>query len=160
MKSLIVYYSHSGNTRRLAEKISRITGGDLLEIIPETAYPKDYDTVVDQAHKEIRAGFRPALKTEVSGLSACDALFVGTPNWWSSPAPPVSAFLEQAELNGTLVLPFCTHGGGGSGHIRRGLEKLCPRAQVLSELSVYGNTGNEADIQAWLRRVHVNGAEM
>ena len=56
MKSLIVYYSHSGTTRRLAELIARETGGDLLELVPETAYPQDYNTVVAQAKRELQSG--------------------------------------------------------------------------------------------------------
>lgn len=111
MKSLIVYYSHSGTTRRLAELITRETGGDLLELVPETAYPQDYNAVVAQAKRELQSGHRPALKTALPDLSAYDMVFVGTPNWWSSPAPPVLTFLEQADAKGATVAPFCTHGG-------------------------------------------------
>ena len=96
MKSLIVYFSHSGTTRRLAELIAKETGGDLLELVPEIAYPRDYSTVVAQAKRELQSGYRPALKTASPNLSAYDMVFVGTPNWWSSPAPPVLTFLEQA----------------------------------------------------------------
>lgn len=85
MKSLILYYSHSGNTRRLAELIALETGGALLEILPKTAYPQDYTTVVNQARRELQTGFRPALKTEAPDLAGYDLLFIGTPNWWSSP---------------------------------------------------------------------------
>ena len=53
MKSLIVYFSHSGTTRRLAELIAKETGGDLLELVPEIAYPRDYSTVVAQAKREL-----------------------------------------------------------------------------------------------------------
>ena len=72
MKTLIVYYSHSGTTRRLAELIAKETGGDLLELVPETAYPGDYNTVVAQAKRELQSGFRPALKTALPDLSAYD----------------------------------------------------------------------------------------
>lgn len=147
MKSLIVYYSHSGTTRRLAELITRETGGDLLELVPETAYPQDYNTVVAQAKRELQSGHRPAPKTALPDLSAYDMVFVGTPNWWSSPAPPVLTFLEQADMKGATVAPFCTHGGGGSGHIRRDMEKASHGAAFLPELSIYGGSGKAADIQ-------------
>lgn len=94
MKSCIIYYSHSGHTRRLAEQIAKETHGDLLELVPEIPYPQDYSTVVAQAKKELQQKVRPKLKTRVPDLSAYDMLFIGTPNWWSSPAPPVLTFLE------------------------------------------------------------------
>ena len=152
MKTLIVYYSHSGNTRRLAENIAHATGGDLLELVPETPYPRDYNTVVAQAKQEIRNGFRPALKNVLPSLSQYDAVLVGTPNWWSSIAPPLASFLEKCDLTGKRVAPFCTHGGGGSGHIRHDVEKQC-RGSVLPELSVYGNTGTPADVRGWLESI-------
>lgn len=152
MKSLIVYYSHSGNTRRLAQLIAKETGGDLLELVPQIAYPKDYGTVVAQAKRELQSGFRPALKNALPNLSAYDRIFVGTPNWWSSPAPPVLTFLEQAGCHGVSIAPFCTHGGGGSGHIRRDMEQASGTV-CLPELSLYGDSGKPADVQAWLKKL-------
>lgn len=153
MKSLILYYSHSGNTRHLAELIAKETGGDLLELVPEAAYPRDYNTVVAQAKQELQNGFRPVLKTEIPNLSPYDMIFVGTPNWWSSPAPPVLTFLEQADLKDVQIAPFCTHGGGGSGHIRRDLEKASHGKALLPELSVYDGSSRVSDIQKWLKKV-------
>ena len=106
MKSCIIYYSHSGHTRRLAEQIAKETHGDLLELIPEIPYPQDYSTVVAQAKKELQQKVRPKLKTRVPDLSTYDMLFIGTPNWWSSPAPPVLTFLEQTALHGIPVAPL------------------------------------------------------
>lgn len=154
MKSLIVYFSHSGTTRRLAELIAQETGGDLLELVPEIAYPRDYSTVVAQAKRELQSGYRPALKTASPNLSAYDMVFVGTPNWWSSPAPPVLTFLEQAGQSAVQIAPFCTHGGGGSGHIRRDMEKASHGAVLLPELSVYGDSGRTADVQKWLKKIN------
>lgn len=154
MKSLIVYYSHSGTTRRLAELIAKETGGDLLELIPEVAYPQDYHTVVAQAKRELQSGHRPVLKTTLPDLSVYDMVFVGTPNWWSSPAPPVLTFLEQTDMKGSQIAPFCTHVGGGSGQIRRDMEKVSHGAAFLPELSIYGSSGKAADIQKWLKKIN------
>lgn len=153
MKSLVVFYSHSGNTRRLAVVMAKETGSDLLELVPEIAYPQNYNTVVAQAKRELQNGYRPALKTTIPDLSAYDMLFVGTPNWWSSPAPPVLTFLEQADLKDVQIAPFCTHGGGGSGHIRRDMEKSSRGKAPLPELSVYGGSVRAADIQKWLKKI-------
>ncbi|MBP2635279.1 MAG: Flavodoxin [Firmicutes bacterium] len=153
---LIVYYSHSGNTGKLAKLIKEATGGAICELLPEKAYPGDYSTVVEQAKKEIQAGFRPVLKTEVKDLSSYDTVFVGTPNWWSTIAPPIATFLENYNLTGKSVVPFCTHGGGGSGNIEDTVKTFCPDSRVLSLLSVYGNAAKASEVEAWLKNIGVN----
>ncbi|WP_371380996.1 flavodoxin [Sporomusa aerivorans] len=152
---LIVYYSHSGNTRKLAKLIAEETCGKLCELVPEKAYPDDYSTVVEQAKKEIQAGFKPELKTKVQDLAAYDTVLVGSPNWWSTIAPPVAAFMESYDLSGKNVVPFCTHGGGGSGHIEAIVKKLCPDSAVLSVLSVYDDTAKASQVEAWLKKTGV-----
>ncbi|WP_371371159.1 flavodoxin [Sporomusa aerivorans] len=152
---LIVYYSHSGNTRKLAKLIEQETGGTLFELVPEKAYPGDYNTVVEQAKKEIQAGFRPELTTKVKDIATYDTVFVGTPNWWSTIAPPVATFLESYDLSGKNVVPFCTHGGGGSGHIEATVKKLCSDSTMLSLLSVYGGTVTDSQVESWLKKIGV-----
>ena len=90
--SLVVYYTHSANTRKIAEIICEKTKGTLFEILPAEAYPADYDAVVKQAKKEIGAGYRPDLATDID-VTPYDVIYVGTPNWWSTMAPPVAALL-------------------------------------------------------------------
>ena len=91
-KVLVAYFSHSGNTREVARQISEATGGDLFEIVPATPYPTEYRAVVDQGKKEIEAGVRPALKNPVGDLSQYDVIFVGSPCWWATIAPPVATW--------------------------------------------------------------------
>ena len=158
MNALIAYYSHSGNTRRLAELIAHELGGTLLELVPETAYPADYRALVNQAMKELKAGFCPDLSTKLPDLNSYDTIFVGTPNWCGAAAPPVMTFLKRAALEGKLVVPFCTHGGGGAGHIFQDIEQLCPGAVVLPGLSVCKDTTTPADIQNWLGNIQATPA--
>ena len=153
MKALIVYYSYSSHTKHLAEQIARETGGDLLELIPETPYPAEYRMVVEQAKQELQAGIHPALKTPVPDLSGYDTVFVGTPNWCGSAAPPLLTFLEKADLTGKRVAPFCTHGGGGSGRIDGVLQAACPGAQVLPTLAVSASASLESEVKGWLERL-------
>ena len=112
-KILIAYYSWSGNTRFAAEQIQKATGGTLFEIKPVKAYPKDYKACVDLARKECPAGFKPALASEVSDMAKYEVVFVGTPNWCSTMAPPVRSFLASYDFSGKTVIPFVTHGSGG-----------------------------------------------
>ena len=118
-KVLVAYFSHSGNTREVARQISEATGGDLFEIVPATPYPTEYRAVVDQGKKEIEAGVRPALKNPVGDLSQYDVIFVGSPCWWATIAPPVATFLTSYDFAGKTVVPFMTHEGSRMGRSAR-----------------------------------------
>lgn len=153
--TLVVYYSHSGNTRAVAELIARETGGSIWEILPQTNYPTSYNAVVKQAKQEIQAGHLPEINGTFSGLDACDTVFVGTPNWWSTIAPPVATFLSNNDLAGKTVVPFCTHGGGGGGRIEAEVAKLCPASILRQGIIISGNggAGLEKTIKSWLADV-------
>lgn len=152
---LIAYFSHSGNTQNIATFIHKEVGGTLHEIEPEAPYPHSYNAVVDQARKEIQAGYTPALQSTLDHIESYDTIFVGSPNWWSTIAPPVTTFLSEYDLSGKTIVPFCTHGGGGLGRVERDIAKLCPQSTVLSSLEIYGSgTGNaQARVSAWLRNI-------
>ena len=128
-KILVAYYSYSGNTRFAAERIQQATGGKLFEIKPVTPYPADYDACVDQVKKEISDGFRPELAEKVKEFDQYEVIFVGTPNWWSTMAPPVLAFLSSYEFSGKTVIPFVTHGGGGMARCETDMRKAVPKAK-------------------------------
>jgi flavodoxin len=151
---LTVYYSHSGNTRTLAGLIHQEAGGDLVEIIPETPYPSDYDTVVNQAKRELASGFRPPLKTTVEDIGDYDVILVGSPNWWNTVAPPVMTFLSRYDLSEKAIFPFITHEGTGLGRSAADIAKLCPDATVLNGLAVRGGKVKAAqrEVAQWLRR--------
>ena len=119
-KVLIAYYSWSGNTRAAAEQIQKITGGTLFEIKPVKASPAD---------------------SQACDMQKYDVIFVGSPNWWGTMAPPVATFLTSYDLKGKTVIPFFTHGGGGVQNCERDVRKLCngsnlPKAGVFSGGSV------------------------
>lgn len=137
-KVLVAYYSHSGNTREMARQIADVSGGELFEIVPVTPYPSDYQTVVDQAKREINAGTRPALKTRVEDMSQYDVVFVGSPCWWATVAPPVATFLTSYDFAGKTVVPFMTHEGSRMGRTEADIRKLCPKSQVPDGLPVRG----------------------
>lgn len=153
-KALVVYYSYTGNTRALAEQIRQSVDGDIVEIQPATPYSTDYDTVVNQGKKEVESGYKPPLKRKVDNLASYDVVFVGTPIWWYTIAPPVATFLAESELAGKTIIPFCTHGGYGAGHSLEDIKKLAPKSQVLDELVLSGSSKYEQkEILAWLSKV-------
>ena len=156
-KVLVAYYSWGGNTREVAQQIQKSTGGDIFEIQPEQPYPTDYDAVVKQAKEEISAGYRPALKAKVSNLDQYDVIFVGTPNWWSTIAPPVAAFLSENNLAGKTVVPFVTHGGGRQAKCFDEIAKLCPQSIVLDGFVISGKNAKNGqnEVDQWLNKIHM-----
>ena len=152
---LIAYFSRTGNTRKIANLIHQQLGGTIHEILPKVPYPDSYDEVVDQAENEIEAGYKPALRSTLDHIESYDTIFVGSPNWWSTIAPPVATFLSEYDLSGKTIVPFCTHGGGGLGRIAKDIARLCPHSTILGTFEIYGTgTGNaQAQVSAWLRRV-------
>jgi hypothetical protein len=79
-------------------------------------------------------------------------VFIGSPNWWDTIAPPVATFLSEYDLSGKTIVPFCTHGGGGLGRIGRDIARLCSQSTVLSSFEIYGSGGGSAQarVSAWL----------
>lgn len=156
-KILIAYFSHSGNTREIAVQIKNATGGDLFEITPVAPYPTDYNAVVDQAKKEINSDYRPPLKAKNEHISDYDVIFVGSPNWWSTIAPPVATFLSSHDLAGKTIVPFMTHEGSGMGRSVSDIKKLCQNSTVLEGLPIRGKKAKTSQntVLKWLQDLGV-----
>ena len=148
-KVLVAYYSHSGNTRAVAEKIKEITGGDLFEIKTSHEYPKNYTDIINQAKDEKEKDFMPEL-TERVDISAYDTIFIGSPVWWYTFASPVRTFLSENDFSGKTIMPFCTHGGGGASMTYSDIARLCPNSDVKAGFDSYENNAKESDIQNWI----------
>ncbi|WP_176013969.1 flavodoxin [Victivallis sp. Marseille-Q1083] len=154
-KILVAYYSYSGNTRFAAEQIQKATGGELFEIKPVSAYPADYDACVERAKKEINAGTKPELAEKVKDFSQYEVIFVGTPNWWSTMAPPVLSFLSGYDFSGKVIIPFVTHGGGGMARCKKDMQKACPKASFGKGGAFSGRSikSSEAALTKWVDEV-------
>ncbi len=157
-KILVIYYSRSGHTREVAKKIQAQTGGDLLEIETAAPYPREYADVVQQAKQEIEGDYKPELKTKVENIASYDVVFIGSPIWWGTIAPPVASFLAKNDLAGKTVVPFVTHAGSGLAQSVGDIKKLAPAAKVLDGLAIEGSKVNEANekIASWLSRLQVS----
>lgn len=156
-KVLTVYFSHSGNTRECARQINERVGGDMLELVPRHPYPHDYDTVVAQAKRELRVGFRPELKTTSHDPGDYDIIFVGSPNWWNTVAPPVMTFLAGHDLTDKAIFPFITHEGTGLGRSATDIADLCPGATVLDGIAIRGGEVKRAGqkLSEWLQKLGI-----
>lgn len=145
---LTIYFSHSGNTSKIANEIHHVVGGDSVELQPAEPYPNQYNAVVEQAKRELHSGYKPKLKNCAVNIALYDIVFVGSPNWWHTIAPPVISFLSEVDLSGKTIIPFVTHGGGGLGRSAADIAELCPNSKVLKSISVYG--ADVKAVQKWL----------
>lgn len=154
-KILVACYSQSGNTHKAACEIQKQTGGDFCEIYPWQPYPMEYERLLTQAKKEIRSGFMPHLLPITHDPNDYDIIFAGTPNWCDTIAPPLTAFLRKYKLSGKTLVPFCTHGGGGSGHIFEDIAKICSGCEVKEGIVLSGSDPEMAvNISAWLKKIN------
>jgi flavodoxin len=156
-KILVAYFSHSGNTRVIAQYIKEITGADIFEIIPVNQYTTDYNTLVNQAKKEINADYKPALKTKIANIEQYDIIFIGSPNWWSTFAPPVATFMSSYNFSGKTIIPFITHEGSRMGRSVNDLKKLCPKSIVMNGYDCRGSNVKNArnEVAKWLKEIKI-----
>ena len=152
---LIVYFSHSGNTREMANQIHGIVGGDLFEIVTVQPYPQEYKAVIAVAKRERDSQFRPKLTKRVENLDSYDLVFLGYPNWYGTLPMALMTFLEENDLSGKTIAPFCTHGGGRWGESVETIKRLCPRSTLLEGLAVEGGLvkSSQGDVADWLRKL-------
>ena len=152
-KFLTVYYSRSGNTQVMAGFIQKAVGGDLVRIETVHPYPEEYRATTRQAREELDSGSKPPITTKIANLTSYDVVFVGSPCWWGTIAPPVITFLAENDLAGKTVVPFMTHKGSGLGRTQSHVELLCPKSRMLKGLAVWGDdiAASQGDVRDWLR---------
>lgn len=154
-KVLVAYYSYSGNTQAVAQQIAKATDGTLFEITTDHQYPEAYNAMTAQAKKEIQAGFKPELTSKPENWADYDMVFVGSPNWWGTYAPAVSAFLAAYDFKGKTVVPFFTHGGGGMQNCERDMKKQLAGVTFGTAMTFPGRSSgaNEKTLAAWLTQL-------
>jgi flavodoxin len=161
-KILVAYFSHSGNTREIANQIYENVGDTIFEIQSVDLYPSDYDGVVEQAKKEMQSGYRPMLKTEIEDMESYEVVFVGYPNWWGTIPMPVATFLSKYNFSGKTIVPFCTHEGSRFGRSVTDITKLCPQSTILDGFAIRGRDIKNAqdEVSRWLREIGIAEVEI
>ena len=171
-KCLIAYFSRSGNnyvngsivnlpvgnTEVIATMIREMIGGDLFHIEAVHAYPKDYTETTEVAQEEFRTNARPKLTGLVETMASYGVIFLGYPIWWGTMPMPVYTFLEEYNLSGKTIVPFCTHEGSGLGRSVADIRKICPHSTVLDGFAVRGGDVKNAkgEVAGWLRDIGMN----
>lgn len=153
MKTLVAYFSASGQTAKLAKILAGVTGGDLFEIAPETAYTAaDLDWMDKKSRSTIEMKdpkSRPAIAGKVADMAQYDTVFVGFPIWWYQAPRIIETFLESYDFSGKTVIPFATSGGSGMGKTNEKLAPSCPGAKLLHG-KVFNSYSSKADLSAWI----------
>ena len=136
-------WSPDGNTRFAAENIAAKAGAKLFEIKAEKPYSTNYRACCDEAKPECYGKqLRPILPIDGLDLAQYDVIFVGTPNWWGTMAPPVRTFLTRnaSALKGKTVCVFQTNGGGGMQRCEKEFAELVPNSKVLPAKAFSGSS--------------------
>ena len=131
-KTLVAYFSRTGNTRLIARQVRRAVVADLFEIEPADPYPEDYGETVAQSKKEQDAGFEPPLKATVPNIASYQTVFLGFPIWGTSAPAVIKSFLSRHDVAGKTLVPLITHGGYGLGQSSRSSPPP-PRGRGLPE---------------------------
>ena len=154
---LIAFFSKTGNTGTIAELIRGAVGGDLFHVATQAPYPDDYRETTRIARVELDRNTRPALARTLQAetMKGYDIIFLGYPNWWGTIPMAMFTFLEQYDLSGKTIVPFCTHEGSGLGQGPADIAKLAPNAIVAQGLAIRGSASGRAqnDVVNWLRRL-------
>ena len=130
-KMLVVYYSQLGNTKALAEEIATKTGADIEVVEAVNPYDGDFDATIARCKQEFKDGTPCEINPMKANIADYDVIFVGAPVWFGVFAPPMLTWLDQVDLSGKKVVPFCTFGSGGLESSTRNLAEHQPKAELL-----------------------------
>jgi len=146
-KILVAYFSATGTTAGVAEKLAKAVNGDLFEIKPAKPYTDDdLNWRNEQSRSSVEMkdmNSRPKIASKVEDMSRYNVVFVGFPIWWYREPSIIDTFMESYDFNGKTVIPFATSGGSGMGDSSQIMQKLAPKAKVLEGKRFQSNVSEE-----------------
>ena len=151
-RTLVAYFTRSGNTKVIAGKVRRDLDADLFEIQPTTPYPEDYEATVGQAEREKQAGYEPPLKELVADIGAYTTVYLGFPIWGSTAPTVIKSFLSKHDFAGKDLVPLITHGGYGAGDSLAVLRRMAPKSRLRKEFIIRMDQERAIlrDVSRWL----------
>ena len=154
-KTLVVYYSASGNTERVGKDIAEAAGADLFEIVPTEVYTSDDldwtnpDSRVSREHDDESLRDVPLTTTEVPDWDSYDTVFIGYPIWWGIAAWPVDTFVKNNDFTGKTVIPFATSSSSGMGQSGSLLTDMAGTGE-WQEGQRFSSGVSSDDVQSWV----------
>lgn len=150
---LVAYFSATGTTKGVAERIAAVTGGDLYEILAAEPYTDDDLNYNDRSSRSTSEqndkNARPEIGSEDISLEGYTTIYLGFPIWWGEEPRILDTFVEKYSFEGITVIPFCTSGGSGIGRSGPNMEALAGSGTWLEGKRFSGNV-SEADLQSWI----------
>ena len=154
-KALVAYFSASGVTKAVAERLAKGIGAGLFEIEPAIPYMRDD---LDWTKKNSRSTIemndrscRPAIASKVADMAQYDVVFVGFPIWWYREPSIIDTFMEQYDFSGKTVIPFATSGGSQMGDSAWNMEVLATGAKV-EKGKRFAARASEKEMADWARK--------
>lgn len=154
-KTLVVYYSASGNTERVAKDIAEAAGADLFEIVPTEPYTDDDldwtddNSRVTREHEDESLRDVPLTTTEVPDWDSYDTVFIGYPIWWGIAAWPTNGFVSANDFTGKTVIPFATSSSSGMGQSGSLLADMAGTGE-WQEGQRFSSGVSSDDVQSWV----------
>lgn len=154
-KILVAYFSASGVTANVAERLAKIAGVDLYEIKPSTPYTnRDLDWKDKNSRSTIEMtdqSIRPAIVKDLENLADYDTVYVGFPIWWYIAPTIINTFLESYDFAGKKIALFATSGGSNMGKTAEKLKVSAPKAEFVGEKML--NRVSDEEIKTWTEKV-------
>ncbi|MBQ7541907.1 MAG: NAD(P)H-dependent oxidoreductase [Clostridia bacterium] len=151
MKKLVAYFSASGETKAVAQKLAQAVNADLFEIVPQQIYT---NADLNWRDKHSRSSVemndracRPAMAA-APDVSGYDVIFVGFPVWWYREPSIIDTFMESTDFTGKMVVPFCTSGGSGLGDAAKNMQALAQGAKVQNGKR-FSSSASAEELKKW-----------
>ena len=129
-KMLVLYYSQTSNTKTVAQEIAKRLNADIEEIALVEPYDTAFQATIERCKADREKGILPEIKPLKSNVADYDVVFIGYPIWFGTYAPPIASLLNQIDLSGKRVVPFCTFGSGGLESSVKDLAAKLPDAEI------------------------------
>lgn len=157
-RKLVAYFSASGVTAKVAERLAEAISADVFEIRPAVPYT---DADLDWRNKESRSSiemnnlaFRPEVSDRRDNMDEYDTIFVGFPIWWYIAPTIINTFLESYDFSGKTIIPFATSGGSGMGNTNEKLANSCPHAKLLQG-KMFSMDSRAEDFTVWVNSLNL-----
>lgn len=155
-KILVAYFSASGVTKRVAERLSKVMEADIFEIIPEQIYTEaDLNWQDKKSRSSIEMNdrnCRPAISKKVDDISQYSHVFIGFPVWWYREPSIIDTFMESYSWDDITVIPFCTSGSSEIGDSGKNMQALAKTAKVIEGDRLDADV-TEEELKEWVKKV-------
>jgi len=152
-KTLVVYFSATGTTKGVAERLASVTGADLYEIVPAEPYTAEDLNYNDKTTRATREQNDKSVRPQIAGepllLDGYATIYVGYPIWWGEEPRILDTFVESHDFSGAAVIPFCTSSSSGIGRSGKNLAENAGSGNWLDGKR-FGAGASDAEVQRWI----------